>query len=102
GRLRLLRGHGDDDHLALPLLRRGAVLGEAQSCLEGVLVEGVDLPLESGGVDGVAAARDLDPVRVVRVGDALDGDENFHGLPPMFTKYLLVATSAGPGEARPH
>jgi hypothetical protein len=71
GLLDLFGTDSDHDDLAQALLRRLAVLGQAQRCFERVLVEGVRLPFEAGGVDGGTASRDLHLVGVVRVCDAL-------------------------------
>ena len=76
--LGLLRAERDDDDLAEARLGVGAVLGQAEGGLERVLVEGVRLPLEAGRLD-LAAGGDLDLVRVVGVGDPLEGDEDLHG-----------------------
>ena len=56
-----------------------AVLDEPEGGLDGVLVEGVDLGLETVGHDLGAARGDLDLVGVVGVRRALEGDEDLHG-----------------------
>jgi hypothetical protein len=77
--LHLLRAERNDHDLTLPLLRGGAVLGQAQGRFERVLVEWIHLPLETARVHGSAAGLHFDLVRVVGIGDALQGNQDFHG-----------------------
>src|SRR5690606_26415125 len=99
GRFRLLGGQSHHDDLTFAFFGGLAIFREAQRRLEGVFVEGVDLPLEPRGVDGTAAARNLDSVRVVGIGDAFHDDKDLHELPPVFTNYLLVVPHAGSRKA---
>jgi hypothetical protein len=72
GLLDLFGADGDYDHLAQALLRRFAVFGQAQRRFQRVLVEGVRLPFEAGGIDRGTPGRDLHLVGVVRIRDPLE------------------------------
>ena len=61
-----------------------AVLGQAQRRLDGVLVERVRLPLETGRLE--LACVDLHLVGVVRVGDALERNEDLHRWPALLER----------------
>jgi hypothetical protein len=74
-----LRSERRDNHLTESLAGCLAVLGQAQSRLEGVLVVRARLRLQARRID-LAIRRYLDLVQILRVTDPFDCDENFHGV----------------------